>query len=53
MTPRADLAAGIGALWDPAVIILLQVLWAVMFLSTGWSMVTGSVLSFHVHRDRI
>lgn len=52
-TPLADLAAGLSALWDPAVIIVLQAFWAVMFLYTGWSMVTGSVLSFHVHRDRI
>jgi hypothetical protein len=50
---RADLATGLAALWDPGVIIVLQALWASMFLYTGWSMVTGSVLSFHVHRDRI
>ena len=50
---KADLAAGLAALWDPAVIIAVQVLWAIMFLYTGWSMVTGSVLSFHVHRDRV
>jgi hypothetical protein len=50
---QADLAAGLAALWDPAVIIAVQVLWAAMFLYTGWSMVTGSVLSFHVHRDRV
>jgi hypothetical protein len=50
---KADLATGLAALWDPVVIIVLQLLWAFMFLYTGWSMVTGSVLSFHVHRDRI
>jgi len=48
-----DIAAGLTALWDPIVIIALQVLWAVMFLYTGWSMVTGSLMSFYVHRDRI
>jgi hypothetical protein len=51
--PTADLASGLAALWNPLVIIVLQAIWAIMFLSTGWSMVTGSLLSFHVHRDRI
>jgi hypothetical protein len=50
---RPDLTLGLAALWNPFVIIALQVLWAFLFLYTGWSMVTGSVLSFHVHRDRI
>jgi hypothetical protein len=48
-----DLAAGLAALWDPVVIVFLQAIWAVMFIITGWSMVTGSMLTFHVHRDRI
>jgi hypothetical protein len=52
-TTTADLSAGLAALWNPVVIIVLQLLWAFMFLYTGWSMVTGSQLSFHVHRDRI
>ena len=51
LTP--DIALGIAALWDPVVIVFLQAIWAVMFVVTGWSMVTGSVLTFHVHRDRI
>jgi hypothetical protein len=50
---KADLTAGLTALWDPLVILVLQSIWVVIFLCTGWSMVTGSVLSFHVHRDRI
>ena len=48
-----DLALGLAALWDPVVIVFLQAIWAVMFVVTGCSMVTGSVLTFHVHRDRI
>lgn len=50
---RPDLAAGLSVLWDPAVIVVLQAIWFGLFLHTGWSMVTGSVLTFHVHRDRI
>ncbi len=48
-----EISAGIAALWNPLVIVVLQVLWAVLFIVTGWSMVTGGVLSFHVHRDRV
>jgi hypothetical protein len=48
-----DLAVGIAALWDPVVIVAVQVIWVVVFLYTGWSMVTGSTLTFHVHRDRV
>ena len=49
----ADIGAGLQACWNPAVILFLQVLWIIMFLRTGRSGVTGSALSFHVHRDRI
>jgi hypothetical protein len=48
-----DLGRGLAALWDPAIILLLQGLWAALFLWTGWSRVTGSRLSFFVHRSRI
>ena len=51
--PPADLLAGLAAMWNPLVIVALQLLWSIMFLATGWSAVTGSLLSFHVHRDRI
>lgn len=51
LTP--DIRTGIAALWNPLVIIVLQGLWAALFIVTGWSMVTGGVLSFHVRRDRI
>jgi len=50
---HADLAAGLATLWDPTVIVVLQVIWLGLFVHTGWSMVTGSSLTFHVHRDRI
>jgi hypothetical protein len=48
-----QLPAGLAALWDPAVLLLCQALWSIIFLATGRSMVTGSTLTFFVHRDRI
>lgn len=50
---RANLAEGLATLWDPSVIVVLQAIWFALFVRTGWSMVTGSSLTFHVHRDRI
>jgi len=49
----ADLLAGLGMIWDPAVILFLQVLGLIMFLRTGRSQVTGANLSFHVHFNRV
>ncbi len=48
-----DLPAGLAALWSPLALISLQALWLGIFILTGRSMVTGAVLSFHVHEDRI
>lgn len=47
-----DLLSGLSALWQPAVILALQAVWIGTFLVTGRSMVTGSILSFHVFGDR-
>jgi prolipoprotein diacylglyceryltransferase len=47
------LLSGLQILWQPAVLLVLQFLWVVLFLVTGNSLVTGSVLDFHVHSDRI
>jgi hypothetical protein len=47
-----DLVIGLSALWHPAVILGLQAVWVGTFLVTGRSMVTGSILSFHVFEDR-
>jgi hypothetical protein len=44
---------GLHLLWNPAVILFLQVLGILMFLRTGRSQTTGSGLSFHVNHDRI
>ncbi|MGE0087068.1 MAG: prolipoprotein diacylglyceryl transferase family protein [Desulfococcaceae bacterium] len=49
----ADVLHGLAYLWDPAMIFFLQALWVGVFLYTGRSKVTGSVLSFHVVRSNI
>jgi hypothetical protein len=52
-TVSVDVVAGLKLLWDPALILGMQLLWVVLFLFTGRSEVTGSTLSFHVRQDRI
>lgn len=52
-TAPPEIAAGLGLLWNPAVLLFCQALWLAVFLITGRSMVTGSTLSFFVHTDRI
>src|SRR5262245_53173162 len=47
------IAAGLGMLWNPAVLLFCQALWLAVFLITGRSMVTGSTLSFFVRADRV
>jgi hypothetical protein len=49
----ADVMDGIQTLWQPEIIIFLLMLWFGIFLHTGCSKVTGSIVSFHVHEDRI
>ncbi|TKB76137.1 MAG: prolipoprotein diacylglyceryl transferase [Nitrospira sp.] len=48
-----DIVLGLQGLWHPAVILLVEALWALVFLYTGRSMVTASTLSFDVVKDRI
>jgi hypothetical protein len=50
---RPDLGGGIACLWHPGFLIFLQVIWLAIFFYTGRSTVTGAILSFHVHRERI
>jgi len=50
---KTDVLKGLGYLWNPAMILLLQGLWAAIFLHTGRSCVTGASISFHVNRERI
>ena len=47
------LYAGLEAFWHPAVLLSLQVLWAIVFIFFGKSMVTGAEISFHLYHDRI
>lgn len=53
--PRSlpDLAAGLRSVWNPAPILLLQLLWGAIFLYTGLSRVTAATMSFHVHADKV
>ncbi len=52
-TEILGIAAGLGLLWNPAVVLFCQALWLAVFLITGRSMVTGSTLSFFVRVDRV
>ena len=44
---------GLALLWRPEVILCLELLAAVVLVYTGWSKVTGSLLSLKVYRSRI
>ena len=48
-----NLTAGIALLWHPATVISLQLLWAMVFVMFGKSMVTGAEIAFHLRHDRI
>ncbi len=48
-----DIRAGLTAMWDPFVIILLQLIFVSTFIYTGKSQVTASITMFYVVRDRI
>lgn len=50
---QPDIVAGLAALWHPGVLLSLQVLWLLIFMQTGRSMVTGSRMTFFFHPDRI
>jgi len=50
---QADLVAGVGAVWNLPTVLFLQGLWVLSFHYTGRSMVTGSRITIHVHRERI
>ncbi len=48
-----NIMTGIVSLWDPFVILALQIIWIAVFFYTGRSTVTGAFLSFHVLEDRV
>lgn len=51
--PPPDIIRGLEQFADPLLLLGLQLLWGLLFLFFGRSMVTGATLSFQVHRDRI
>ena len=48
-----EIIDGIGVLWDPAIILGLQFLWLVFFITFGRSTVTTSTISFALLRKHI
>jgi hypothetical protein len=48
-----DLPAGIEAVWDPLILVALQLVGLAVFVMTGCSRVTGCSLSFHVRQHEI
>jgi hypothetical protein len=50
---RPSALDGIGALWTPSLILLLQALWFGVFLYTGRSVVTAATVSIYVVKERI
>src|SRR5271169_1475734 len=51
--PTPNLAAGLAQVTSAGAIVILQLLWAGLFLFYGRSRVTGSVVSFHVVAERV
>ncbi|MBI9091942.1 MAG: prolipoprotein diacylglyceryl transferase [Desulfobacterium sp.] len=52
-TGMPDLNLGLGALWDPGIILFLELVWIAAFLHSGKSAVTDSRILFNVVRDKI
>jgi len=48
-----SLFSGMGALWNPWMILLVEAIWVISFVYTGTSSVTGAQISFHVKKSRI
>ena len=52
-TGTPDLARGLAALWNPALLIFFLALWIAIFLYMGKSRVTTSLIEIHVLRENI
>ena len=50
---RPDVIAGLRTLWNPLLVVILQVAWVAIFLNYGRSRVTGSTIGFYVRRDHV
>jgi len=53
LTIEAGITVGLLSLWNPAIIFFSLGVWLAIFLYTGRSTVTGSTVTFHIHKDRI
>lgn len=51
--PLAQIGLGVRALWNPLVILVFQAVWLTLFWYTGKSSVTGALLSFHIHPEKV
>lgn len=52
-TTAPDVLRGLNDLWQPGMILFIQIVWLASFLYSGRSMVTSSLVSFQLHEDRI
>lgn len=52
-SPLPLVMAGLESLWNPAVILLLQLLWLLFFVMFGRSTITRSTVSFQLCKSRI
>ncbi|MCX5876657.1 MAG: prolipoprotein diacylglyceryl transferase [Deltaproteobacteria bacterium] len=50
---QTNLEAGLASLWNPVPLLFFQSLWLLLFVYTGFSTVTGAMLSFHVRQEKI
>ena len=48
-----NLSRGFKVLWDPALLLLLEMIWLFIMVSTGRSRVTSATISFHVQANKI
>ena len=48
-----EIAVGLAALWDPSLILAMQMLWLVFFLYFGRSTVTTATVTFGLVRKHI
>jgi prolipoprotein diacylglyceryltransferase len=52
-TTPADILSGLRVVCEPLTILLLEVLWLTIFVYTGCSRVTHSIIEFDVRHDRV
>jgi hypothetical protein len=50
---KPDILVGLHAVWDPLIIVAVQLLWVIFFFIFGRSTITTSTISFDLMRERI